>query len=621
MASWHQRLLPLAACVALISNTAAWAEPAPIKSDKTPLSKDMDTRLDKLQKPTAQKARDAADEKLRLDQITQDANAFSGMLASELVLQQGNTGGALGAYVVLFERTGRPELAERAMQIAINAGGYNEAQLILERWRKLEPIATQKQKQMAWELDATRGNSGTALNDFPKILEHADEAQARRVFLLLSQLSLTGAQAATQGYDNVVQAAKNYPSMPEAAVTEAMYAAMSKHDKQAVSALNRLAKLDADIRPSTQLAIGLLAQKAPDVIAKFFSQADASQLSEMWRELQIDALVRSEQYDQAYKLIQSSLNKNPTPELQIQAGILAMKKSDMGNAENFLTKAFQAGNDAQKNRAAILLSGWMFGQDKSDKGVVWANRVTESSFQFDKGIILATAAAERKDWVQMRQQLDALKQSRPTDRSLYDKKHYQQLELMWIASQDNPQVVYDEYTKQINAQTASVSPDVNLLAELYGQRGILLVDKLKRPVEAMQDLQRQLKLRPNDANAMNSLGYTMLNQEATRQQGFELVTQAYKMEPQAPHINDSLGWAYYLKGQPEKALAYLKFAYDKMPDAEVAAHLVDTYMALKQTDKAQEFAQKGMALNAEHAVLLETLQRHHITVTVPKGAQ
>lgn len=612
MASWHQRLLPIAACIALIASTPVLAQTNDQNSAASPLSKDIDTKLDKLQKPTAQQARDAAEEKLRLQKVTQDANAFSGMLASELALLQGNKAGALGAYVVMFERTGRPELAERAMQIAINSGGFNEAQLILDRWRKVEPLPTQLQKQMAWELDASRANIGTSLNDFPSVLQEANEAQARRVFLLLSQLSLAGPQVANQGYAKVQAAAENYPNMSEAAVAQAMYAALSGHDKQAVNALKRLAKLDSDIRPTTQLAIGLLAQKSPQVIAQFFSQVDSSQLSEMWQELQIDALVRTEQYDQAFAIIQRELSKNPTPELQVQAGILAMKKKDFAGAESYLSKAYQGADVTVRDRAATLLAVVAFGQSQTDKGSEWAQRIKGEAFQFDKAIILATAAAEKKDWAVMREQLDLAKKSKPAANSLYSQEQSQRLELMWIYNQDNPQVVYDEYSKQIQAQLESRQPDVELLAELYGQRGIVLVDKLNRPEEALQDLQKQLQLRPNNANALNALGYTMLAKEALREQGFELLERAYELEPQAPHINDSIGWAYYLKGQPEKALAYLKFAYEKMPDAEVAAHLVDTYMALNQPAKAQEFAQKGLELNPKHAVLLETLKRHNL---------
>lgn len=612
MASWHQRLLPIAACIALIASTPVLAQTNDQNPATSPLSKDIDTKLEKLQKPTAQQARDAAEEKLRLQKVTQDANAFSGMLASELALLQGNKAGALGAYVVMFERTGRPELAERAMQIAINSGGFNEAQLILDRWRKVEPLPTQLQKQMAWELDASRGNIGTSLNDFPSVLQEANEAQARRVFLLLSQLSLAGPQVANQGYAKVQAAAENYPNMSEAAVAQAMYAALSGHDKQAVNALKRLAKLDSDIRPTTQLAIGLLAQKSPQVIAQFFSQVDSSQLSEMWQELQIDALVRTEQYDQAFAIIQRELSKNPTPELQVQAGILAMKKKDFAGAESYLSKAYQGADVTVRDRAATLLAVVAFGQSQTDKGSEWAQRIKGEAFQFDKAIILATAAAEKKDWAAMREQLDLAKKSKPAANSLYSQEQSQRLELMWIYNQDNPQVVYDEYSKQIQAQLESRQPDVELLAELYGQRGIVLVDKLNRPEEALQDLQKQLQLRPNNANALNALGYTMLAKEALREQGFELLERAYELEPQAPHINDSIGWAYYLKGQPEKALAYLKFAYEKMPDAEVAAHLVDTYMALNQAAKAQEFAQKGLELNPKHAVLLETLKRHNL---------
>ena len=332
----------------------------------------------------------------------------------------------------------------------------------------------------------------------------------------------------------------------------------------------------------------------------------------MWRELQIDTLVRTEQFDKAFQLIQNELSKNPTPELQLQAGILAMKKKDYRDANVFLSKVYQGGDVAQRNRAATLLAVVAFGQDQTEKGAEWAAKIDDAEFQFDKSVILATAAAERKDWPEMRKQLDKLQASKPAANSLYDQGQAQRLELLWIYNQQDPMVVYREYSKKIDEQLASGTPDVNLLAELYSQRGILLTDKLKRPEEGLKDLQKQLILRPNDANAMNVLGYTLLAQEATREQGFALVEQAYKLEPQAPHINDSLGWAYYLKGQPEKALAYLKFAYDKMPDAEVAAHLVDTYMALGQERKARDFAKKGLELDSTHAVLLETLARHHL---------
>ena len=60
MASWHQRLLPLAACIAVIATTPVLAQAEikkPADQAVSPLTKDLNTSLDKLQKPTAQKAR------------------------------------------------------------------------------------------------------------------------------------------------------------------------------------------------------------------------------------------------------------------------------------------------------------------------------------------------------------------------------------------------------------------------------------------------------------------------------------------------------------------------------------------------------------------------------------
>lgn len=609
MVSWQQRLLPMTLGLTLLSAGTTWAqtvtEVSPAGINTVKLDEAITT---KSLSPEAKKAREAAEEKLRLQQVTQDANAFSGMVASELALLEGNARGALGAYAVLFERTGRPEMAERAIQISIGQGAYAEAQILLDRWRKIEPVPTVLQRQVAWELSAARGDAKTALANLNDVLPYADEVKIKRMFLLLAQLSLGGQDVANQGYDTVRNAVKNHANLPEAAVAEAMFAALSNHDKEAIAALNRLTKLDADISPATQVVIGVLAQRKPELISQFFAQADSKYLSDVWRELQIDALVKSEQFDQAYQLIQQELSQNPRTELQIQAGILAMKKKDYAAAQTWLQRVYQNGNVDERNRVATLLAVLSFGQKKNELGVQWADKIDAPHFQFDKGVILATAAAERKDWDAMRKALDLSKENKPTGNGLYDEEQWRHLELMWISKQA-PDEAYAQYSQWIEAQLKSTSPSREVLADLYAERGILLADKLNRPEEAMQDLAKQLQLRPDSADAMNALGYTMLSTASSREQGFMLVERAFKLAPQAPHINDSLGWAYFLKGQPEKALAYLKFAYEKYPDAEVAAHLVDAYHALGDEKNARALAKQGWALNPEHPVLLETLKR------------
>lgn len=609
MASWQQRLLPMALGLTFLSTGTAWAQTVTETSKTETNAVQVDEVIQtKNLSPDAKKARAAVEEKLRLQQVTQDANAFSGMIASELALLEGNTRGALGAYAVLFERTGRPEMAERAIQISIGQGAYAEAQILLDRWRKIEPVPTVLQRQTAWELSAARGDAKTALANLNDVLPYADDIKAKRMFLLLAQLSLSGREVANQGYDTVQSAVKNHAALPEAAVAEAMFAALSNHDKEAIAALNRLTKLDADISPATQVVIGVLAQRKPELISQFFAQADSKYLSDVWRELQIDALVKSEQFDQAYQLIQQELSQNPRTELQIQAGILAMKKHDYVAAQAWLQRAYQNGNVDERNRVATLLAVLSFGQKENALGMQWADKIDAPAFQFDKGVILATAAAERKDWDAMRTALNLAKDNKPTGNGLYDEAQWRHLELMWI-SQQAPNEAYAQYSKLIEAQLKSTSPNRESLADLYAERGILLADKLNRPEEAVQDLTKQLQLRPDSADAMNALGYTMLSNASSREQGFILVERAFKLAPQAPHINDSLGWAYFLKGQPEKALAYLKFAYDKYPDAEVAAHLVDTYHALGDEKNARALAKKSWALNPEHPVLLETLKR------------
>ena len=137
----------------------------------------------------------------------------------------------------------------------------------------------------------------------------------------------------------------------------------------------------------------------------------------------------------------------------------------------------------------------------------------------------------------------------------------------------------------------------------------LLNDELNHVDASVRDLRRVLELKPDDANAMNALGYTLADRTDKQKEAFDLINKALTLKPGEPAIMDSLGWVQYRLGHLDAALTQLRTAYAKQPDAEIAAHLGEVLWASGQKDEARKVWEQGRKKDAKNKVLLETIQR------------
>ncbi len=102
------------------------------------------------------------------------------------------------------------------------------------------------------------------------------------------------------------------------------------------------------------------------------------------------------------------------------------------------------------------------------------------------------------------------------------------------------------------------------------------------------DLQRILTLEPDNADALNALGYTWADRDMNLDQAYELILQAHEIRPTDKAILDSVGWIYYKKGDLDQAEKYLRLATaNNLSDLESYQHLVIVLQALgKQAEAA-----------------------------------
>lgn len=96
--------------------------------------------------------------------------------------------------------------------------------------------------------------------------------------------------------------------------------------------------------------------------------------------------------------------------------------------------------------------------------------------------------------------------------------------------------------------------------------------------KAVEDFKRVLSYKPDDADALNYLGYTWVDRGENLTKAFEMIRRAVELEPGSGAIVDSLGWAHYKLGQYDQALEKLEDAVELSPSsATIIDHLGDVY--------------------------------------------
>jgi len=137
----------------------------------------------------------------------------------------------------------------------------------------------------------------------------------------------------------------------------------------------------------------------------------------------------------------------------------------------------------------------------------------------------------------------------------------------------------------------------------------MIAEKLDKLDVAEERLKRLIELRPQNAQALNALGYTLVDRTPRVAEGLNLIEKALQLEPADPFILDSMGWALFRMGKIDDAVNYLRRAMAERPDAEIAAHLGEVLWAKGERTAAQEVWQSQLKSTPENALLQDTVRR------------
>ncbi len=162
----------------------------------------------------------------------------------------------------------------------------------------------------------------------------------------------------------------------------------------------------------------------------------------------------------------------------------------------------------------------------------------------------------------------------------------------------------DESWRVIDQALGQFPGDTNLLytrAMLSDRRGDLA--GLER------DLRGIIEREPDNATALNALGYTLADRTTRYEEARALIERAHMLNPGDPVTLDSLGWINYRLGNLDVAERHLRAALLKFPDHEVAAHLGEVLWAQGKQREAREVWAKALEAAPDSPILRSTIQR------------
>jgi len=537
------------------------------------------------------------------------ADLFYRLLLGDVAMQRGDAPLAARAYLEAARDSQDVRIARRATEVALAGRQRGMAQEAAKLWSTLDPAA-ERPKQVLAALaagGADRGTGDTA----------ADDEIKSRLARLLSDAAVSGGgvgdaflqinrlfaqQADKKAVLRLIrELASPYGTSPEAHFAVALAGYNTGLDEVAIQTAS-LAEIDRalELRPDWDrgalLKAEILSKSSPDAAIRYLQQFMASQPSS---KAAAGALaqyyVEQKRYADGRAVLQKLWDADKSSrDLQFGVASISVQMKDYAEAERLLKDLKAAGY--------------------GEPGVIdlYLAQVAEETKHYDQAIEYYKLVEEGdRAWL-AKLRIGAMlgKLNRVDDAK------------RWFA--DLPAVTIDQrvQTRQGEAQmlreagdTAGAYAVLTKAVEEFPESSDLIYDlalmaeRMNRVDEAETRLRKIVELKPDDPQALNALGYTLVDRTDRTSEGLALIEKAHKLSPADPFIMDSMGWALYRMGRLDEAETYLKQALAERPDAEIAAHLGEVLWAKGDRDSARALWQTQLQENPDNAVLKETVQR------------
>ncbi len=514
------------------------------------------------------------------------------LLTAEIAAQRGRYDVTLANYVRAAKQSRDAGVIKRAMRIAQSLNGDNAQRQLADLWLETDPDNLEAHRVAA--LQAIKRNElQTALDHMEKIMELGGDADFDSLAAMAANLPPEQQSELLNLYRKLET---RHPDNQEIHYSIALLLKITGDPKAALTQLKPLLDRQPDFQPALVLKGDLLYETGQKEAAVQFLQTntrrypDNRQMGTLYGRI----LVSEGDLQAAQDEFQRLLERFPdTPGLRLSHALVALENGDTEVAREDLTSLIEQGHHTSE--AHYYLGRIADQEGDIESAIGFYENVKEGSHFFPA---LARLSALRADLGELDQALAHIHQLRGKNPGRAD--NFWLIEINLLASNDRREQALKAANTAIEAY-----PDN---ARLLYARAMLRDSKGNTP-GAERDLRAIIDQQPDNAVALNALGYILTNQGGRLAEAEELIRRALAQDKNNPAIMDSMGWVLYRQGRVDEALTYLQAAYDNFPDPEVAAHLGEALWTSGQRDKARRIWRDGLERKPDDTLIHKTMER------------
>ena len=522
-----------------------------------------------------------------------DPDVLYMLLAAELAGQRGQYGIALEGYMEVAKRVSDPRFAERAAKIAMYMKDDKKTDEAVSLWLIQDPENLTARKIAA--LSALRSGNKQAAVDHLNVLLKADPAGFEKSVLELANILQKDGKADFI-YEVLDAVSLENPDQAAVYFVQSLLAMQMKDsalaEKKVQQALN--------IQPDWDDALIFQAQIA--VFSGDFNKAktllrntsakypDDNKI----KKLLAQVLIKTAEYEAAGEVYKGIVSANPKDiESQIALALVYLQLGKDGKAEDIFKALLE--QPEWQSQASFYLGKIEEKREHTKKALLWFDKVTDGPFVFESAISAVSLLIKDKEFDEAGLRLNLMQDRFPKQK------------LRIILMQAGLFSQREQYEKAFNLLTDALAgyPDQKDL--LYTRA--LMAERINKPDVLEADLKKILVKYPDDAEALNALGYTLLDHADRYAEAEKYLQHALKLQPNEAVIMDSFGWLQFKLGKLGQALDYLERAYAKQQEAEIAAHLSEVLWALGRKEEARKLFSKAIKNAPDDEYLLDFQQR------------
>jgi tetratricopeptide (TPR) repeat protein len=522
------------------------------------------------------------------------SKAAAHLLQAELALQGGDYYEAAQEYRKAAELSSSVDVARQATRVGYSFGFNDEALLSAKRWLELDEESDEALLYVA-QLQMRMGKMRASRRNLKKLIERGEGDADMRLLSLVQVLSEEDPESA----DKVMRwLAKPYKDSAYANYATAVLAMQAGDTEYAEEHALKAIELDPDwtkakLLYGRTLLVAGRQDEAIEYTARIIGD-DPDPDPDARMELAL-MMMSAGRDDDALSQINQILLEQPS-----RADALRMMAIINFRLENY---------DAAWDDFEDLLASGRFTMD----ALYYLARIADIREQHDRAVRLYSQVKSGNNAVVSQRRAGALIAFELDD----PEKALQQLEdfgnssptyavdmivarAQLLASLERYDESLEDYDRYIGYR-----PDDE--GALLGRAELLL--RMDRLDDAIEQYRAAVKRWPDSAMSLNALGYTLADRTDEYTEAEKLIRKALEYDPDSAAIIDSLGWVLYKLGDYEQALVELERAYAKLPDPEVASHIVDTLHALGRDDEALVILEEAESRDPDSELLKDVRER------------